>query len=133
MPKQCQAEGCEYNVWGKGFCLYHQNLRLDKKKSSKKKALRIKPISDKQAERLKEYKVARGLYLADHPTCEAKFEGCLRDANQVHHKRGRLGSLLTDANHFLAVCHSCHVKIESEPLLAKELGYSENRFIIKKK
>lgn len=128
MPKTCSHPSCTNPVFSKGMCKWHVP-----KTAVKKKSLRIKPVSDKQVERLKEYKVARGLYLADHPFCEAKFEGCLRDANQIHHRAGRIGSLLTDPNHFMAICGPCHVKVETEPLLAKELGYSENRFVIKKK
>ena len=31
MPKTCQATDCKNNVWGKGFCPYHQWMRTDKK------------------------------------------------------------------------------------------------------
>lgn|SRR5512133_373655 len=44
MPKQCQFDGCEFNVWGKGFCKRHQYLRPDKKPDK----LKVRQYSKKQ-------------------------------------------------------------------------------------
>jgi hypothetical protein len=54
MPKICTQEDCDNNVWGKGYCKYHQHLRTDKKARKPlipKKT--IKPISAKKKESLK--------------------------------------------------------------------------------
>ncbi len=42
MPKICKHNDCNYNVWGKGYCKYHQYLRDDKKKTSSIKKSKIK-------------------------------------------------------------------------------------------
>ena len=48
-------------------------------------------------------------------------------AEEVHHKRGRIGDLLLDETHWLAVSRKGHVKIEMNPRWAKEMGFSESR------
>ena len=45
----------------------------------------------------------------------------------VHHKKGRIGSLLLDQRFWLAVSADGHVKIEKNPIWAKEKGFSLNR------
>ena len=54
-------------------------------------------------------------------------KGCKGLATEVHHKKGRIGKLLTEISYFLGVCRECHSKIELEPIWAKENGYSLNR------
>lgn len=56
-----------------------------------------------------------------------QVDGCCRYAQEVHHRKGRLGDLLTDTKYFLAVCGICHNKIELQPKWAKENGYSVSR------
>ena len=75
---------------------------------------------------LRIYNVLAKDFLLDHPVCEAAVTGCSYIATQVHHKRGR-GVYLTDVDTFLAVCNSCHVWIERNPVKAKEAGFSESR------
>jgi len=79
---------------------------------------------------LREYKKVREKYLDKHPSCEAKIDGCHLEANQIHHKKGRIGNLLVDDNYFLAVCGNCHHWIENNPKEAKELGFSLNRLTL---
>jgi hypothetical protein len=121
MAKECKHEECTYPVWAKGYCKKHQYLRTDKKIKS------ISPFSEKMLEALKVYKVERLKYLNRHPMCQAKIDGCTGDSQQIHHKKGRIGDLLTDPTHFLAVCHQCHVYIENNPIEAKEKGWSLTR------
>lgn len=47
--------------------------------------------------------------------------------NQVHHKKGRIGSLLLDQRYWLAVSPEGHRRIENNPEWAKENNYSLNR------
>lgn len=139
MPKKCQSEGCTRNVFSHNYCQMHQNQRSDPKylnrlalqKHITKSQKRIKPFSDKHLEKLAEYKRRRNVFMADNPICMAKFEGCTIEATECHHSLGRIGDLLTDVRYFKAVCHSCHVRIENNPLEAKERGLSGTRFIIK--
>ena len=94
----------------------------------KKEAKKRKPIPKKSAKRVDEEKVyrkERDRYLKSFQMCEVK--GCPSFALDIHHKKGRIGSLLTDSNYFMGVCRSCHKVIEENPVWAKEKGYSLDR------
>lgn len=80
-----------------------------------------------QSAEQKAYRKVRNEYLSAYPMCQARLDGCQGEATEVHHKRGRVGRLLTDARYFLAVCHSCHEWIELHPQEAKKLGFSMRR------
>lgn len=45
---------------------------------------------------------------ADRPKCEAQLPGCTGRSQEVHHKAGRIGALLLDEAHLMAICHPCH-------------------------
>ena len=104
---------------------YHKEFRIFDIKPSNQKP--IPKVSAKQVDRLKEYKKVRDVYMKEHPICEAQLEGCSRQATDLHHGRGRIGSLLTDVSNFHALCAHCHHAIEISPSMAKELGLSKNR------
>lgn len=90
----------------------------------KRKYTNIKPISDKQAKRLKEYRIVRDEYLKKHPNCER----CGSPNNlTIHHMKGKIGDLLTDKAYFKTLCMKCHDFIERRPEIAKETGFSLNR------
>ena len=106
----------------------HQQETYKAKKSAKpKRQAKIKPLSDKRAKRNREYLKLRKSFLETFPECQAKLSGCTHEATQVHHKCGRIESLLNDTTYWLAVCHSCHTWIELNPVKAKELGLSLSR------
>ena len=88
----------------------------------------IKKVSNKRKVDNKEYLKVRKVFLESSIYCQVK--GCKELATEVHHKKGRIGKLLTDISYFLGVCRECHSKIELEPLWAKENGYSLNRLDI---
>lgn len=91
---------------------------------------RISPRSSKRSKEEAEYSRRRIAFLARHPICQANLLGiCTRYATEVHHKKGRIGSLLLDVKHWLAACHHCHQWIELNPIKAKEMGLSESRLI----
>jgi hypothetical protein len=94
-------------------------------KPEKKKPKGIRRVSLKRVEENKEYSNVRISYLNAYPVCEV--HNCNNKSDQIHHKAGRIGGLLLDINHFLAVCDTCHKYIELNPLWAKEHGYSESR------
>ena len=89
----------------------------------------VESNQSEEIEKLKEYKVVRNEFMAEHKYCMAKWEGCTGLATECHHSRGRIADLLTDKRYFKALCHNCHCRVETEPLLAKELGLSANRFV----
>ena len=86
-----------------------------------------KPIS-RQSEKMKievkKYLKIRVDYINKHSKCEVCKKASSTD---VHHKKGKIGKLLTDSRYFLAVCRPCHQIIEMNPDWAKEMGYSLSR------
>jgi hypothetical protein len=98
-----------------------------RKVKPKKQKKFIRPYSLKRQKENKKYTALRKKFLEDHPVCEARLEGCTVEANQVHHKKGRIGGDFLDVKDFLAVCYSCHSVIEREPLKAKQLNLSTSR------
>lgn len=73
-------------------------------------------MSDRRKEDDKLYKIIRKEYLLAHPVCEFCSD---ERSSDIHHKRGRLGPLLTDTRYFMAVGRLCHGAIERE----REAGY----------
>jgi len=45
----------------------------------------------------------------------------------IHHKRGRVGSLYLDTKHWIALSREGHKFVEENPEWSKQNGYSENR------
>lgn len=123
MPKICSVEGCNNPIWSRksGKCKYHIEKNTTKRSQSvtpsKRKA--VKKVSDKQKKRNAEYLKVRLGYLNEHKLCEV----CAKPATDVHHVKGRLGDNLTDTSKFMAVCRSCHTKIENNRQWAYEKGY----------
>lgn len=105
MPKQCAVEGCTHRVFSKKHCLWHQYIVNPPR--------RIRPISEKQAEKLKIYKSLSKKFLGANKKCQAKLEGCEEKASQLHHKQGR-GEHLNDVSTFMAVCPNCHDVIHNK-------------------
>lgn len=82
----------------------------------------IKKTSDKRAKENKSYLTLREVFLKDK---FCPITGQI--ATQIHHKKGRIGSLLCDVRYWLAVSDEGHKKIELNPIWAKEQGYSLSR------
>ncbi|RLI48613.1 hypothetical protein DRO61_06235 [Candidatus Bathyarchaeota archaeon] len=93
-------------------------------KREKKKRKPIPKVSKKMQKQLRRYDVVREEYLNDHPICERCNE---KHSDQIHHKKGRVGDLLTDKRYFLASCDTCHRWIENNPLEAIKMGFSIKR------
>lgn len=74
------------------------------------------------------YRKEASVFISLHPICEVA--SCSNKSASVHHKEGRIGDLLMDKSKWLAVCISCHQKIEHSPEWAKENGYSDSRLAI---
>jgi hypothetical protein len=88
-------------------------------------AKRIKSVSTKKLSELKEYRVVRDRYLADNKVCQ--HPDCKNLSEDLHHAKGRVGSLLTDVRFFKALCRKCHRWVEDNPDQAKALGLSLSR------
>lgn len=94
-------------------------------KPDKKAPKPLRKVSVKRVEENKEYLLVRVAYLKVFPVCEVYL--CQQNSTEIHHKAGRTGEMLTDMNHFMAVCITCHKYIELNPVWAKMHGYSESR------
>lgn len=130
MAEKCAFPGCKTTAVTSGYCIGHAKMFAGtslKPQTESKAKKSIKKQSDKQKAATKEYNKLRKIYLAAHPKCEVGAKDCTKQATEVHHKAGRVGKKLTDAKGFLAVCHSCHVFIENNPVKAKQAGYSKPR------
>jgi hypothetical protein len=131
--KKCSGCGNDRPIWKnvteegirKKFCRQCWGARAPQ--PSIKKRVEISPRSEKRSKEERSYAARRILFLKDNPMCQAALPSCNKFANQVHHKKGRIGDLLIDTQYWLAVCYTCHVWIELNPNEAKELGFSLNR------
>lgn len=91
-------------------------------KTMKKQPAKIKKFSKRREYENKVYLTLREIFLKGK-ICPITGG----PAEDVHHKRGRIGSLLTDVRFFLAVSREGHCMIEANPLWAKQMGYSLER------
>jgi len=91
--------------------------------SGKKKPKRLRSVSIRREHENKLESQARKEHLKENPYCAI----CAGKATTIHHKKGRIGSLLYDRRWFLSTCLGCHTIIERNPEWAKEKGYSLDR------
>lgn len=94
-------------------------------KPAKPPRKRIKAQSKRGKSRMAAYKELRAawLLLDGHRYCEACWQiewNYPRPATDVHHLRGRAGSLLLNRRYWLAVCRPCHQWIGANPAKARE-------------
>lgn len=91
---------------------------------TKSRSYRIKSVSDKKLVELKDYRKKRDTFMKGK-LCE--FPDCKEKATDLHHAKGRTGSLLTDERYFKALCRSHHMWVEVNPDDAKSMGLSLSR------
>lgn len=86
---------------------------------------RMKRQSTKREKSMRLYTKMRREFLGQFPrcgACETLGARRQRDATQIHHVRGRVAGMLTDARYFLPVCAPCHRYIHAHGAEARELG-----------
>jgi hypothetical protein len=83
---------------------------------------RIKPISHARAGRLKEYARLKRAFWKDPKHKNCCFEGCQREATEIHHKFGRVGKLLNATEHWKGLCRWHHDWVHRDPDGARSLG-----------
>ena len=86
-------------------------------KATAKPRQRLKPRSSAMEARMKLYRAAKARFLAEYPSCQC---GCGRKSKEVHHTRGRLGSLLLDETYWLALAPECHEWVHNNIDAARE-------------
>lgn len=82
-------------------------------------------VSKGMRDRMKLYDKVKKEFLESHRICETVE--CKNPSTQVHHRAGRIGALLYEDSLFMAVCMSCHSKIEEKRQWARDMGYSLDR------
>lgn len=88
------------------------------------KRTRIRNTSKKRASALRIYGRKRAAFLVAHPVCRR----CqLARSAEVHHAKGRVGSLLLDERWWVALCSPCHRWLTEHPSEAYESGLSLRR------
>jgi len=121
---ECGKEFTPYKTTDK-YCSAHCFFACQEQKESKPRKA-IRPVSKKRLEQLAKYRPLRDTYLKEHPICEV--HDCDKPSNNLHHKKGREGSLLTDVRFFMACCETCHPKrIHENPEWAYKHGYLISR------
>lgn len=98
---------------------------VEKKRLADQKKVQIKKVSEKrkleniiyQSERIK------FLMLPENKVCPITKQ----QTTDIHHKKGRIGSLYLDKKYWIALSREGHKFVEENPKWAKENGYSLNR------
>jgi len=90
-----------------------------------KKPKAIRRRSKKMTKRMVEYHKLKAQFLKDNPTCVVfPWDGWKqRPATQIHHRHGRLGSLLLDTRFWLAVSQTGHDWIHTHMEQARAYGF----------
>lgn len=85
----------------------------------------ISPISDKMKGDLALYRKKRDEYFKEHQVCE--YPGCHNKKITLHHKRGKIGKLLTDERYFCSLCLKHHIEVNENPDEALKMGLVGSR------
>lgn len=83
---------------------------------------RIRPRSRRMTKLMAYYNEIKAIFMAAHPTCEV-HDAHTHPATQVHHSRGRAGTLLLDVRYWKAVCSGAHEWIGAQPQDARRTGF----------
>lgn len=85
----------------------------------------VKKVSDKRLEENNQYKKLRleFLSLPENTICPIKNI----PTTDIHHKKGRVGSLFLDTKYWVALSREGHKFVEENPEWAKENGFSVSR------
>ncbi len=122
----------EKNIIAKRCGIHYKKFRAEVSKSRREQkgeptikntAYKIPNATPKRLKQLALYRKKRGPYLEANPICGV--HDCNNYSNQVHHKKGRTGTLVHNEKYFMACCGICHPgRIhEREVDWAKEHGY----------
>jgi hypothetical protein len=99
-----------------------QNRRRNRPKEPRK---RIRGRSKRMMKLMAYYRMRRLEFLSDHPYCQCHHKPCY--ASQVHHSRGRNGTLLLDERFWMALCSAAHDLVKEQPETARRIGLLAKR------
>ena len=80
----------------------------------------VPPRSKRMSGMVRGYRKLAEQYIAHARTCQRA--GCGRPARDIHHTRGRAGSLLSDWRYWMALCRPCHDWVAEHPVDARSEG-----------
>ena len=104
-------------------CREEENqIKIDKLNSYRqnKTVKPIKKVSDRRSEQLKIYSVLSKEFKKNNPICSC----CgVRNTNDIHHVKGRIGVLLNDFTYWMATCRVCHTHIHENPRESRMKGW----------
>ena len=120
---ECEKEFKKFKSTDK-YCSSSCEL-LDKGFKEKKKPKPIPKVSDKRKIDNLKYSALRIEFLGkkENRICPITK----KPTTDIHHKKGRIGSLLLDTRFWIALSREGHRFVEENPIWAKENGYSLNR------
>jgi hypothetical protein len=120
---ECEKEFKKFKSTDK-YCSSSCEL-LDKGFKEKKKPKPIPNVSDKRKIDNLKYSALRIEFLGkkENRICPITK----KPTTDIHHKKGRIGSLLLDTRFWIALSREGHRFVEENPIWAKENGYSLNR------
>lgn len=113
------SKRCGVHYWK-----HRKEVNSNKIKAKKQKKEIPKISKKKKIENLK-YQVLRTEFLGKKENQVCPITG--KKTTEIHHKKGRVGSLFLDVRYWLAVSREGHKKIEENPVWAKKEGYSLSR------
>lgn len=94
-------------------------------KPAKPKRKSVRQRSHKMVLRMAAYRVIKASILKYRGCCACfalGLDGSQHKATELHHSRGRVGSLLTDLEYIYPVCRRAHNYIHSHPEKARKVG-----------
>lgn len=118
VPKQFMQPTCSYNC-----LLIHKSREAEN--SERKKKTPIKKVSDKRKIENLQYAANRIVFLNRPENRTCPITGT--PTTDIHHKKGRTGSLFLDETYWVALSREGHRHVEENPEWAKENGYSLSR------
>ena len=130
-PKEGVCVCCERKrlIYSRKMCQSCYWSDNKKKNEGKQKTIKefkpIPKISQKRKIENSKYIVLRIEFLGKKENSICPVTG--EKTTEIHHKKGRVGSLFLNTKFWLGVSRKGHLKIENNPEWAKENGFSENR------
>lgn len=106
-------------VKNNGYCQNCSKILFPTKGLKKRSA---KKISEDNS-----YSDLRKEFLTKHPVCMAHLPGCTQQSTDVHHIRGRIGTRYLDTEDWVGLCRACHILLETNPDIGRDLGFVKNR------
>ncbi len=121
------AKRCRTHYWQHRKAVKNPKTvwKEEKRKELKKFLNPIPKVSAKRKVENRKYTIERLRFLAQPENLRCPITN--ERTTDIHHKKGRIESLLLDTRYWLAVSRNGHREIEENPDWAKEQGYSLSR------